>query len=141
MSSKCNLVHLKALLKINFLKMKAERKKSIAELMFTIGYGVLIGWEISNSLNNPDMGGLGYVIFILICPAAFQQSCIYIFNEMVKDRETKMKESLKIMGLNKYMYALSFLLQRAIWVTFTCLIMSIMILVMNSGSLSFGQVL
>ena len=138
--SKCNLVHLKALLKINWLKMKADRKKSIAEMMFTIGYGVLIGWEVSNSLKNPDMGGLGYVIFILICPAAFQQSCIYIFNEMVKDRETKMKESLKIMGLNKYMYALSFLMQRAIWVTFTCLIMSVMIFIMNGDYLSFGQV-
>ena len=60
---------------------------------------------------------------------------------MVKDRETKMKESLKIMGLNKYMYALSFLLQRAIWVTFTCLIMSIMIFLMNGDYLDFGQVI
>ena len=137
--SKCNLVHLKALLQINWLKMKADRKKSVAEMIFTIGYGVLIGWEVSNSLDNPDMGGLGYVIFILICPAAFQQSCIYIFNEMVKDRETKMKESLKIMGLNKYMYALSFLLQRAIWVAFTCFIMSGIICFMTIGTLTIAQ--
>ena len=69
--SACNMVHLKAMLQTNWLKMKAEKKKSIAEAMFTIGYGVLIGYEISLSFDNPDIGGLGYVILILISPVAF----------------------------------------------------------------------
>ena len=118
--------------------MKAEKKKSIMELVFTIGYGSLIGYEISLSFDNPDIGGLGYVIFILLAPVAFQQSCVFIVNEMVRDRETKMKESLRIMGLNKYMYALSFLVQRGIWTTMTCLIMAIMTYVMNSDTIGFG---
>lgn len=105
-----NTVHLNALIRKNWQVMKAEKKKSIAEAIFTIGYGSLIGYEVSLSFDNPDIGGLGYVIFILISPVAFQQSCVYIFNEMVKDRQNKMQESLKIMGLNKYMYALSFLI-------------------------------
>ena len=70
--SSFNKVHLKAMLNKNWLQMKAEKKKSIAEAMFTIGYGALIGYEVSVSFNNPDIGGLGYVIFILISPVAFQ---------------------------------------------------------------------
>ena len=65
---------------------KAERKKTIGELIFTVLYGVLIGYETSISLNNSDIAGLGFVIFILISPVAFQQSCVFIFNEMVRDR-------------------------------------------------------
>lgn len=57
---------------------------------------------------------------------------------MPKDRETRMKETLQIMGLNKYMYALSFLLSRAMWTTVTALIMAFMIYFLNMDSLSFG---
>ena len=42
-----------------------------------------------------------------------------------------MKETLQIMGLNKYMYALSFLLSRAMWTTVTALIMAFMIYFLN----------
>ena len=134
-----NWVHLKALIRVNWLKMKADKKKSIAEVVFNIIYGVLLGYEVSVSFKNSDNKGLAYVIFILLTPAAFQQSCITIFNEMVKDRETRMKESLKIMGLNKWMYALSFLVQRGIWVTVTCLILTLMTYFVNTEYISFGQ--
>ena len=44
---------------------------------------------------------------------------------MVKDKETKMKETLKIMGLETWIYSLAFLVQRGIWMTmptfFVCL--------------------
>lgn len=137
--SRCNRVHLKAMLHKNWLQMKAEKKKTITEAVFTVLYGILIGYEVSVSFNNPDIGGLGYVIFVLISPVAFQQSCVFIFNEMVKDRETKMKESLKIMGLNKYMYALSFLVQRAMWTTVTCFIIALMTYIVNSDLIDFQQ--
>ena len=67
-----NFIHLKAMLHKNWLQMKAEKKKTIAEAMFTVLYGALIGYEVSLSFKNPDIGGLGYVIFILIAPVAFQ---------------------------------------------------------------------
>ena len=69
--SAINMIHLKAMLQTNWLKMKAEKKKAIAEALFTIIYGFLIGYEVSVSFNNPDIGGLGYVILILIVPVAF----------------------------------------------------------------------
>ena len=58
---------------------------------------------------------------------------------MVRDRENKMAESLKIMGLNKYMYALSFLIQRTIWVTLTSLIMASMTYLLNRTFLTIGM--
>lgn len=45
------------------------------------------------------------------------------------------------MGLNKYMYALSFLIQRGIWCTITSLIMAVMIYFMNMSSIGFGTCL
>ena len=49
-------------------------------------------------------------LFVMLTPFVFLFSGIYIFSEMVHERETRMKESLKIMGLNKWMYPLSFML-------------------------------
>ena len=139
MTTHINIVHLKAMLRKNWLQMKAEKKKAIAEAIFNILYGALIGYEVSVSIKNPSIAGLGYVIFILISPAAFQQSCVFIFTEMVRDRENKMAESLKIMGLNKYMYALSFLIQRTIWVTLTSFIIAFMVFIINRGVITFGM--
>ena len=66
-----NWVHLKALIRTNWLKMKADRKKSIAEVVFNLLYGVLLGYEVSVSFRNSTQKGLAYVIFILLTPAAF----------------------------------------------------------------------
>ena len=66
-------------------------------------------------LDNEDLMGLGFCIFLLVTPVIFQQSTNYVANTMVKDRETKMKESLKIMGLEPWLYGLSILFQRSIW--------------------------
>ena len=52
-----------------------------------------------------------------------------------------MKESLKIMGLNKYMYPLSIMLQRGIWTFFTSILLSFMTYIFNTDNLSFGQFL
>ena len=47
--SALNMVHLKAMLRKNWLQMKAEKKKTISEAIFTIAYGFLIGYEVSIS--------------------------------------------------------------------------------------------
>ena len=104
-----NWVQFKAMFRKDWLQMKAEKKKIVTELLFSVGYSVLIGFELSLQFNNPDLAGLGYLILLLLCPIIFQQSATYIGNQMVKDRETKMKETLKIMGLKSWIYALAFL--------------------------------
>ena len=113
------------MLRKDWLHMKADKKKMIFEVIFGVGYGCLIGWELTLQFDNPDLMGLGYLILILCCPTIFQQSASYISNQMVKDKETKMKETLKIMGLDVWVYSLAFLVQRGIWMTlptfFLCL--------------------
>ena len=82
---------------------------------------------------------MAFIIIVLITPFAFLFSCIYIFSEMVQERENRMKESLKIMGLNKYMYPLSIMIQRGLWTLFTAILLSMMTYVFNTDHLSFGQ--
>jgi uncharacterized membrane protein YjgN (DUF898 family) len=52
---------------------------------------------------------VGYVLLVLVTPFIYQSSTNYVANEMVRDGETKMKETLKIMGLRPWIYSLSFL--------------------------------
>ena len=78
---------------------------------------------------------------VMLTPFVFLFSGIYIFSEMVHERESRMKESLKIMGLNKWMYPLSFMLQRGIWLAFTCLCFTLMIYVFNADDLAFGDLI
>lgn len=81
------------------------------------------------------------VFLVMLTPFVFLFSGIYIFSEMVHERESRMKESLKIMGLNKWMYPLSFMLQRGIWLAFTCLCFTLMIYVFNTDYLGFGDLI
>ena len=60
--------------------------------------------------SNPTNNISGITLFVMLTPFVFLFSGIYIFSEMVHERESRMKESLKIMGLNKWMYPLSFML-------------------------------
>jgi hypothetical protein len=81
---------------------------------------------------------MAFVMLVMMSPMCFLFSCIYIFYEMVNERETRMKESLKIMGLNKWMYPLSILLQRGIWIAFTAFCYCMMIFLLCGGNLKFG---
>lgn len=70
-------------------------------------------------------------MLILSSPFIVQGSTNYISNEMVRDRETKMKETLKIMGLRPWIYALSFLVQQGIFMIFPCFFMTLFIYMFN----------
>jgi|Transcript_37574 hypothetical protein len=85
--------------------------------------------------------GVGYLVLLLCCPIIFQQSSNYIANQMVRDRETRMKESLKIMGLEPWIYSLSFLVQRTIWMILTTFFVCFFIWLLNSEVYSFGLIM
>ena len=57
---------------------------------------------------------------------------------MVRDRETRMKESLKIMGLRSWVYALSFLIQRSIWMFFPTFFVTLFIWIFNTAQYTAG---
>ena len=64
----------------------------------------------------------------------------YVANEMVRDRETKMKETLKIIGLESWIYSLSFLVQQSFWLIFPCLSVALSIYFLNVDLLNFGSI-
>lgn len=64
---------------------------------------------------------------LLLAPFVYQSSTNYVANEMVRDKETKMKETLKIMGLKPWIYSLSFLVQQGLWLIIPCFSMTITI--------------
>ena len=55
---------------------------------------------------------------------------------MVKDKESKMKETLKIMGLNGYVYGLSYLCMNAAITLLTCFVITVSICYMASDQIS-----
>ena len=77
--------------------------------------------------------GLGYLILVAMCPIIFQQSSNYIGNQMVRDRETKMKETLKIMGQRTWIYALAFLVQRGVWMFLPTFFVTLFIWIFNKS--------
>ena len=60
---------------------------------------------------------------------------------MVKDRDTKMKETLKIMGLKPWIYAIGFLVQRGIWMIFPNFFICLFIYIFNSAQYNAGHVI
>ena len=57
---------------------------------------------------------------------------------MVKDKETKMKESLKIMGLKSWIYALGMLTQRSIYMLIPTFIVTLFMLIYCGDVYSYG---
>ena len=49
---KCNCVHLRAMINKNMLIMKADKKKTIFEIVFIIFYSYIIGYSVSSSFKN-----------------------------------------------------------------------------------------
>ena len=135
-----NWVQFRAMIRKDWLTMKAEKSKIFWELIFSVAYGMLIGYELSLQIKDPNLMGLGYCILLLTCPIVFQQSTNYIANAMVKDRDTKMKESLKIVGMQPWIYSLAFLVQRGIWMLLPTICVSAAILLFTSDYYDFRDI-
>lgn len=120
--------------------MKANKCKLFMEILFAIAMGAAIGGVLYATWDDPTFMGLGYLILLFLLPFMYQQSCTYIAGQMVRDRETKMKESLKIMGLETWIYALGMLVQRSIYMILPSFIVCMWILVFLSDTYSFGTI-
>lgn len=70
-------------------------------------------------------------MFTFVIPISFSNSCRYILSQAVIEKETKMKESLKIMSLKTPAYGLSFFLSQAVFSTFTSIIITATFVYMN----------
>ena len=125
---------------------KANRKREIATLIVNCAYGSLIGYEASISIYSDtptDEGGLGpslgYVLIILLAPVAVYQVQTSLVTEMGNERQRKMRETLKILGLNSYVYAIAHLSIRMFFASFLSIILAVFIYVFNLEHMAFGQ--
>ena len=121
---------------------KVNRKREIASLVISCAYGALLGFECSISLFSETAStspALGYVLIILLAPVATYQTTVALVTDMTSERKNKMRESLKIMGLNQYVYALSHLSVKTLLAVFLALIMSAFVYLYNTKYMEFGQ--
>ena len=93
------------------MQMKVNWCKTLSQFIFSIVIGFAIGGTLKDLIadENPTSQVMGYVLLLLTVPFVYQSSTNYVANEMVRDGETKMKETLKIMGLKPWIYSLSFM--------------------------------
>ena len=114
MTNKCwNGAHLRSLIRSGFTMQKNNKCMLIVELVFVLLEGFTSGQNLNLDPSEENYQSnliSGMTLLVMLTPFVFLFSGIYIFSEMVHERETRMKESLKIMGLNKWMYPLSFML-------------------------------
>lgn len=68
-----NWVQLRAMFRKDWNHMKAEKCKTIGEIIWSIAYGALIGYELDLQINDTEnLMGVGYLVLILCCPIIFQ---------------------------------------------------------------------
>ena len=71
------------------------------------------------------MDQIVYTFFLGSAAATFAYfcACSFILNEMVTDKENRMRETLRIMNLNRWSYALSFFITESVFACFTACIL------------------
>ena len=74
---------------------------------------LLFGYVLSLMQGNKDTA-MAFTIILLICATSNQSQSINMMVDMVTDKENKMKETLKIMGLDKNIYSISHFVFRLI---------------------------
>ena len=66
--------------------------------------------------------GILFIISISVITSAFSSSCSYILNQLVYDKENKMRETLRIMSLNRLAYSMSAYFTQGFFALLTSLI-------------------
>ena len=133
----------KAMVRKDCLQMKVKWCRTLTTFIFSLIIGLMIGSMLQEVLKtadeNPFAQLLSFIFLLLLSPFIYQGSTNYVANEMVRDKETKMKETLKIMGLKPWIYALSFLVQQGSWLIFPCLSTTITLYVFVSDFLDAAK--
>ena len=101
---------LRALITKNFIIKKRLWKQTIWEFIIPLAYCFILSL-FSNA------SGIGYFLIYFIAvfiPASFQITSRFILMQMVVDKETKMKETLRIMSMKSAAYGLSYFITQFI---------------------------
>ena len=60
---------------------------------------------------------------LLFVSGSFAGTCCFVLNEVVADKESRMRETLRIMSLNRWSYALSYFIKQGIFAMFTSIVL------------------
>jgi hypothetical protein len=116
------------------LTLKCRAKKQTAmELFVPLLCGVLVGLA---SVQPNDAGEVTvldyfqeisfvYLIALILITVSFAASCVFILNQVVVDKENKMRESLKIMSTTRSAYTMSYFLTQALFAVVTALFVTV----------------
>ena len=116
------------------LTLKCRAKKQTAmELLVPLLCGVLVGLA---SVQPNDAGEVTvldyfqeisfvYLIALILITISFAASCVFILNQVVVDKENKMRESLKIMSTTRSAYTMSYFLTQALFAVVTALFVTV----------------
>ena len=104
---------LRALITKNFIIKKRLWKQTIWEFIIPLAYCFILSVFYNSS------GRLGFFLIYFIAvfiPASFQITSRFILMQMVADKETKMKETLRIMSMKSAAYGLSYFITQFIFI-------------------------
>lgn len=68
---------------------------------------------------------LMYLVSLSLITASFSAGLAFVLNQMVADKESKIRETLKIMSMKQSAYALSYLVLQSTFVFFTTTILTL----------------
>jgi hypothetical protein len=127
----------------NFIiKKRLFWKQTLWEVLVPLIFGVCLGFAADIILQESEgddvqtvmlqvaiLFGLGLCFFAM----AFSLSATFILNQLVVDKENRMRETLKIMSLNRWAYAASYLVTQSFFAALTALSLFIGFMTAFSG--------
>ena len=104
-------------------------KQTIWEIIVPAICGLLAGYisytpkvdTHTNPLDYFNQISMTYLLSLSVVTLSFAGSCTFILNQIVVDKETKMRVSLKIMSASRLAYTLSYFLTQGCFVIFSAL--------------------
>jgi len=96
------------------------------QTLWEIAIPLLISLLIYGSV----IGGGSIVIFLmmhLLITGSYSGSINFLLNQIVTDKEVKMRETLRILGSSRWAYALSYFLSESLFAGFTSLVLVVAI--------------
>jgi hypothetical protein len=121
----------------NWAQKKAKKCGFITEIIMPLLFGAFTGWiaqlilwgNDTKQVMNANEVILLWIIILLLTPIMFMNGVIFIMNYMVVDKENKMRETLKIMGLDRVVYGLSYTVMQGCFTLYcsVCLVLGFLI--------------
>ena len=113
-----------ALMTKNFILKKRLWKQTIWELIVPLICGIFGGYISFTPQDGSQVSLIQYFqeiatvywLVLLLITLSFAGSCTFILNQMVVDKENKMRETLKIMSATRTTYTLSYYLTQGTFV-------------------------